>query len=198
MLNLRSDTIRYPIFPNINDQPTAPTSERGGNGADFIERYNALIDVIAPRVKLNFNQNMEESLQEFYFLALPVPLSLYLQSPSSIQWEAVEVDDFNTGIWEPIEFGGLNFVFTVAFTAGDPYGSVNPLDDSYLDINSIDGMASFVDLPAVTVQTGYSTMTWNNLVGVLPLEPNLKIEIKPSTVKPDVNKIITGSTPSFT
>lgn len=195
MPNLKSNDILYPIFPNINDQPQAPTSEQEGNGADLVQRYNNLINAIAPRIKIRFFENLGENLVDYYFLALPVPLSLYLQSPSTIEWDVLDTGRFSVGTIEPVEFGGLNFVFTLALTAGDPYGSTNPLDSSYLEINGIDGMASFVDLPTVTVQTGYSAMTWNNLVGVLPLEPNLKIEIEPSTVKPDLNTVITG--PSF-
>lgn len=38
------------IFPNINDLPRLPTAQRAGNGADFINKHNALVDDIQSNI----------------------------------------------------------------------------------------------------------------------------------------------------
>ncbi|MFB6277729.1 MAG: hypothetical protein ABEI32_16455, partial [Halothece sp.] len=55
MVNVRHPNITYPIYPGINDQPEEPTELKGGNGADQVQRYNNLINAIAPRILLDFS-----------------------------------------------------------------------------------------------------------------------------------------------
>lgn len=38
---------KIPVFPNINDRPTAPTANAPGNGSHLIAQYNEALDAIA-------------------------------------------------------------------------------------------------------------------------------------------------------
>ncbi|MGL5879982.1 MAG: hypothetical protein ACRC2V_19680 [Xenococcaceae cyanobacterium] len=40
-------TLKIPIFPTINDLPTAPTANAPGNGSHLIAKHNELVDAIA-------------------------------------------------------------------------------------------------------------------------------------------------------
>jgi len=195
-MNIRSESILYPIFPGVNDQPIQPSENSPGNGADFVVRYNNLIDAIAPRLLLDFSTTETDlgiSFGDYVLMMLPVPYATYFANPNSINWEIlVEKSTFNFNIsevQEPLTFGGLNTVFTVGLLAGGGYGGNSPLDDSYIEALEIEGSASFIDLP--TVKT--SDKTWNNLVGIIPLETNLKIKLRPTSTKPTVNQVIVSS-----
>ena len=196
MVNLRDSTIVYPIYPGINDQPEEPTELKGGNGADQVARYNNLISAIAPRILLDFSttdSDLGVLLTDYVLMMLPVPFGSYLADPVNTDWAVLEKQStFNfdtTQVQEPVHFGGLQSVFTVGLLAGGGYGGGSPLDDSYLEVMEIEGRASLIDLPAVSSSWG----SWNNLVGVFPMEPNLKIKLRPSNTKPTVNQTINAS-----
>jgi hypothetical protein len=38
---------KIPVFPNINDLPTAPSANAPGNGSHLIAQYNEALDAIA-------------------------------------------------------------------------------------------------------------------------------------------------------
>lgn len=40
-------TLKIPIFPNINNLPTAPTANAPGNGSHLIAKHNELVDAIS-------------------------------------------------------------------------------------------------------------------------------------------------------
>lgn len=40
-------TLKVPIFPNVNNLPTAPTANAPGNGSHLIAKHNELVDAIA-------------------------------------------------------------------------------------------------------------------------------------------------------
>lgn len=188
------DEIFYPVFPGINDQPQAPTSKVAGNGADFIERYNKLVDAIAPSIQLDFSTTETDlaiTLSHYFLLMLPVPFATYLANPNTVAWEILADEDpwnFNESeLQEPVKFVGLNTVFTVGLFAGGGYGGGNPLDDSYLEVVQMEGRASFIDLPTVLAT---NNETWNNLVGIYPMEPNVKITLRPTNTKPEMNQLI--------
>jgi len=193
MSNVRSENILYPIFPGVNDQPIQPSENSPGNGADFIARYNNLVNAIAPRLLLDFSTTETDlgiSLGDYFLMMLPVPYATYFANPNSINWEIlVKKSPFDSEVQEPLTFGGLNTVFTLGLLAGGGYGGSSPLDDSYIEALEIEGSASFIDLP--TVKT--SDKTWNNLVGIIPLETNLKIKLRPTSAKPTVNQVIVSS-----
>ena len=123
-------------------------------------------------------------------MMLPVPFATYLANPNTTTWEMLAQEStFNfdvSQVQEPLTFGGLNTVFTLGLLAGGGYGGGSPLDDSYLEAVEIEGRASFIDLPIVRT----NDETWNNLVGIFPLEPNLKIKLRPTSTKPTVNQVI--------
>jgi len=196
MTNLRRADLLYPVYPEINDQPEPPTQFKGGNGADFIQRFNNLVSAIAPRLQLDFSSTETDlgiTFSEYVLMMLPVPFAAYLANPSNTSWEVLaqeSTSNFNVSqVQEPVHFAGLTQVFTVGLLAGGGYGGGSPLDDSYLEAMEIEGHASFIDLP--TVRT--NDETWNNLVGIFPLEPNLKLQLRPSHTKPAVNQQINVS-----
>jgi len=198
MTNLRRSDILYPVYPDINDQPEPPTQFQGGNGADFIQRFNNLVSAIAPRLQLDFSSTETDlgiTFSEYVLMMLPVPFATYLANPSTTNWEILaqeSTSNFNVSqVQEPVHFAGLTQVFTVGLLAGGGYGGGSPLDDSYLEAMEIEGRASFIDLPIV--YDFESGRTWNNLVGIFPLEPNLKIKLRPSSTQPTVNQLINAS-----
>jgi hypothetical protein len=195
MTNLRRSEITYPIISGVVDQPEAPTNLRGGNGADLVARYNRLIDAIAPKILIDFSSadsDLGVTLSEYHFLILPVPYSLYAANPnntrSEVLYSAATANFDNSQAIEPVTFAGLNSIFTIGLLAGGGYGGGSPLDDSYWEALEIEGRASFIDLP--TVYNYNSDLTWNNLVGIMPLETSLKIKLRPSLNKPTVNQLV--------
>jgi hypothetical protein len=198
MVNLRDSAITYPIYPGINDQPEKPTELKGGNGADQVQRYNNLIDAIAPRILLDFSTaetDLGVTPNEYQLLMLTVPYGIYLADPVNTDWTVLGGRQFanfdENQIQEPVNFGGLQSIFTVSLVTGGGYGGGNPLDDMGLEAMEIEGRASFIDLP--TVYHFDSGETWNNLVGIFPLEPSLKIKLRPSLGKPTTNQLINAS-----
>ena len=191
--------IHYPVFSGINDSPQAPNEQQGGNGADFIKRFNDLVRAIAPVIKLDLS-NVESdlgetSLDNVNFLFLPVPFSYYDHNKETTPWAITRSEtDLTFGSTDELiidEFNGLNNVFTFVFSAGGGYGGTNPLDDVGFEVLEIEGKASFVDLPKV--YDPFSGSTWNNLVGIYPFDPSLKIKLRPSTVKPTTGELIGAS-----
>jgi len=198
MVNLKDPTITYPVYPGINDQPEEPTELKGGNGADQVQRYNNLISAIAPRLLLDFSTTDNDlgiSFVDYSLMMLPVPFGTYLADPVNTGWIVLQnrkkANFDESQVVEPVNFGGLQSIFTVALTAGGGYSGGNPVDDIGLEATEIEGRASFVDLP--TVYNFDNGQTWNNLVGIFPLEPNLKIKLRPSSGKPTTNQLINAS-----
>jgi len=198
MVNVRHPDITYPIYPGINDQPEEPTSLKGGNGADQVARYNNLIKAIAPRILLDLSttdSDLGVSFTDYVLMMLPVPFGTYQADPLNTTWTVLEerakANFDESQVQEPVNLSGLNTVFTVALRAGGGYGGGSPLDDTYLEAMEIEGHGSFIDLPSV-YETN-SGDTWNNLVGIFPLEPSLKIKLRPSNTKPTVNQTINAS-----
>jgi len=189
MTNLRRSDIFYPIYPDINDQPEPPTSLKGGNGADFIQRFNNLISAIAPRIILDFSNaeaDLGTTVSEFELLMLPVPFSVYQSDPAGIEWSYLLGGLDPAGIISYDQSTGFLNVFTVGLTVGGAYGGGSPLDSSYWEATECTGKAALIDLPQVSSRG----TTWNHLIGVLPLEPNLKIKLRPTHTKPAMNQLI--------
>ena len=183
--------IHYPVFPGINDSPQAPNEQQGGNGADFIKRFNDLVTAIAPVIKLDLS-NAESDLgikpDDVAFLMLPVPFGAYLADPNNTSWafgwdrEDLSFADLSDFVLSRTNFNSLVNVFTFAFTGGGGYGGGSPIDNVYLDTIEATGNAAFIDLP--TVYDDNSGNTWNNLVGVVPMDSSLKIKLRPTLTKP--------------
>jgi len=50
------EDLKVEIFPDINDQPRTATANQAGNGADLINRFNALVDQLSPRALKDFDK----------------------------------------------------------------------------------------------------------------------------------------------
>ena len=192
--------ILYPIFENINDNPEPPNALKPGNGADLIERYNNLVRAIAPRIELDLS-NAETDLgvkpDDVAFLMLPVPFGAYLADPNNTSWafgwdrEDLSFADLSDVVVTRTNFNSLVNVFTFAFTGGGGYGGGSPIDNVYLDAMEATGNAAFIDLP--TVYDDNSGNTWNNLVGVVPMDSSLKIKLRPTLTKPATGEPVNTS-----
>lgn len=196
MSNVRSENILYPIFSGVNDQPIQPSENSPGNGADFIARYNNLVNAIAPQLQLDFTQGIGITIDSFSVLVPSVPFPIYANNPSQISWEVVTNIIDPSGIVDvPLPFSGFNSVFAVTLFASDAYGSNTPVDDLFWYPIGVDGLASFVDLPSVftSIDAYGSSYGWNNTVGIYPIQPNLKIRLQPTFSKPTVNQVIVSS-----
>lgn len=129
---------KTPIYTGINDAPVAPTSSKGGNGSDLIDRVNKLIDAVetalnaSPGVSISdwrvtMPASTDNAKLRIYFLNCTEskvindsPLWLYF--PTLVKTYLVDTD-FTPGnelnITELIQANGIGYYFFILETTNN-------------------------------------------------------------------------------
>lgn len=70
-----TNQLKVEIFPNVNDSPRLPTSQRPGNGSHIISKFNNLVDTVINQLE-SLKSQIEADRDDFDNLSLDVQLNV--------------------------------------------------------------------------------------------------------------------------